>query len=100
VVGDGRNYITALVTVDPEQAAEHVEGSSEPFHESEAVRAEIARHIDEVNRTVSRVAQVKRFTILPRELSIEQGEVTGTLKVRRAVVLHHFADFVEAMYAE
>jgi long-chain acyl-CoA synthetase len=102
VVGEGRRYLTALITLDPEAASAFAEShaAGEALHESELIRAEIGRHVDEVNASVSRVAQVKRFTILPRELSIEQGELTGTLKVKRAVVMHHFADAIEAMYSE
>jgi long-chain acyl-CoA synthetase len=102
VIGDGRRYLTALVTIDPDSGAAFAasNGVEGPLYEFEVIRAEIGRHIDEVNQTVSRVAQVKRFEILPRELSVEEGELTGTLKVKRAVVMHHFADFIEAMYAE
>jgi long-chain acyl-CoA synthetase len=102
VIGDGRRYLTALITIDPDTGATFAEehGDTGPVTESEALRTEIGRHIEAVNATVSRVAQVKRFTILPRELSIDEGELTGTLKVKRSAVLHHFADAIEAMYAE
>jgi long-chain acyl-CoA synthetase len=43
---------------------------------------------------------VKKFTILPRELSIEDGELTGTLKVKRPMVAEHFSAEIDAMYAE
>jgi long-chain acyl-CoA synthetase len=48
---------------------------------------------------MARVEQVKKFTVLPRELSIAEGELTPTLKVKRNVVNDHFADDIEAMYA-
>jgi long-subunit acyl-CoA synthetase (AMP-forming) len=49
---------------------------------------------------MARVEQIKRFTILPRELSIAEGELTPTLKVKRNVVTAHFEAEIEAMYAD
>ena len=49
---------------------------------------------------MSRVEQIKKFTILPRELSIAEGELTPTLKVKRNVVTAHFEAEIEAMYAD
>ena len=54
--------------------------------------------MDAVNEKHSRVGQVKRFTILPREFTIEDGELTGTLKVKRNVVTDHFAEVIDSMY--
>jgi long-chain acyl-CoA synthetase len=54
--------------------------------------------VDEVNRDRMRVEQIKRFMILPREFTQEQGEVTPTLKLRRAVIQEHFADEIEKLY--
>jgi long-chain acyl-CoA synthetase len=102
VIGDRRKYLTMLVTLDPETAgafaAEH--GVTGPLHEAPEVIAAIQDVVDEVNARLARVEQIKRFTILPRELTIEDGELTGTLKVKRDVVLHHFADAIEAMYVD
>ena len=101
VIGDRRKYLTALVTLDPEAAEKFLAGKGEggPAHESEAVRQEIQRSLDKVNAEMARVEQVKKFTVLPRELSIADGELTPTLKVKRNVVNEHFAGEIEAMYA-
>ena len=48
----------------------------------------------------SRYEQIKRFRILPRDFSLEQDELTPTLKIRRKVILEHFAEDVEALYAD
>ena len=85
VVGDRRPYIAALVTVDPEQ----VDGD---------VRAEVQRAIDAVNDGRSRYEQIKRFRVLPRDFSLEEDELTPTLKMRRKVILEHFAADVDALY--
>ena len=55
--------------------------------------------VDEVNLERSRYEQLKKFTILPRDFEMERGEVTPTLKLKRRVVLEHFADEVEALYS-
>jgi long-chain acyl-CoA synthetase len=102
LIGDRRRFITALVTLAPDVAddfaSEH--GISGPLHKSEAIKARIQETIDRVNSRYARVEQVKRFAILPREFSIDDGELTGTLKVRRNVVVEHFADDIEALYLE
>jgi long-chain acyl-CoA synthetase len=102
LIGDRRRYLSALVTLDPEQADAFASahGITGPLHTSERVRAEVQRSVDEVNRRYARVEHVKKFVILPRELSIDGGELTGTLKVRRMVVAEHFADEIEAMYRD
>ena len=55
--------------------------------------------VEDVNRERSRFEQVKRFAMLPRDFEMEQGEVTPTLKLKRRVVLEHFADEVEGLYS-
>jgi len=55
--------------------------------------------VDDVNRDRTRVEQIKRFVILPRDFSQEEGEVTPTLKLRRNVIHEHFADEIEQLYA-
>ena len=56
--------------------------------------------VDDANRDRSRFEQVKRFAILPRDFTMEDGEITPTLKLRRRAVKEHFADEIEALYAE
>jgi long-chain acyl-CoA synthetase len=102
VVGDRRPYLVALITLDPEEspafAAEH--GLSvEELPESEAMWAEVQKALDEVNSRLARVEQIKKFKILPHDLSQETGELTPTLKVKRNVVVEKFAGEIEALYA-
>ncbi len=56
--------------------------------------------VDDANRERSRFEQVKRFTVLPRDFTMDEGEITPTLKLRRRAVQDHFADEIEALYAE
>jgi len=71
-----------------------------PPERSAEVRAELQQAVDQVNTEMARVEQIKKFAILPRELSIAEGELTPTLKVKRDIVAAHFEAEIEAMYAE
>jgi long-chain acyl-CoA synthetase len=88
VVGDRRPYITALITLAPEE----VEASGRDPHDI------VRELVDDVNRDRVRVEQIKRFAILDRDFTQEDGEVTPTLKLRRRVVHEHFADEIEELY--
>jgi len=103
VIGDRRKYLSALVTIDVEAGPAWAAANGEDanaLHKSEKLRASIQAHIDEMNAHYARVEQIKKFTILRRNFTIEDGELTPTLKVKRAKVNDHFADDIEAMYAE
>ncbi|MGH9043206.1 MAG: AMP-dependent synthetase/ligase [Acidimicrobiia bacterium] len=101
VIGDRRKYLTVLLTLDAEAAGRFLEerGLSGRPADNDAVKAEIEKVLNEVNTDLARVEQVKRFCILPRELSIPDGELTPTLKVKRNVVHENFAAEIEAMYS-
>ena len=104
VIGDRRPYLVALVTLDPEEAVkwatEHdVEADPAALASNEDVRAELQGHLDRVNQKFARVEQVKKFEILPADLSQEGGELTPTMKVKRNVVADKYDDRVEALYA-
>src|SRR3954453_20889781 len=101
VVGDRRPYLVALITVDPDEIAGFAQQHGlEPDQVagSDAMREEVQRAVDEVNSKVGRVEQVKKFKILPEDLSQATGELTPTLKVKRNVVNEKFADEVEKLY--
>jgi long-chain acyl-CoA synthetase len=104
VVGDRRPYVAALVTLDADEigkwAAENgASGEVANLAEDGRVRALVQQAVDAVNADRSRHEQLKRFAILPRDFSIDEGEVTPTLKLKRRTVLEHFADVVEDLYA-
>jgi long-chain acyl-CoA synthetase len=90
VVGDRRPYVTALVTLDE---AETAASGDDP-------KKLVQELVDDVNRDRMRVEQIKRFVILPRDFSQEEGEVTPTLKLRRRIIHEHFADEIERLYAD
>jgi long-chain acyl-CoA synthetase len=102
VVGDRRPYLVALITLDPEELPAFAEQhglAAEDVPESEAMRDEVQSAVDEVNSKVGRVEQIKKFAILPHDLSQETGELTPTLKVKRNVVHEKYAGVIEALYS-
>lgn len=103
VIGDRRKFLSALITLDPEAAEAFASenGLNGDIHASDAVQKVLQQGIDdEVNPLFARVEWVRKFAVLPRDLSVEDGELTPTLKVKRRVVDEHFADVIEGMYAE
>ena len=104
VVGDKRPYVAALITLDPEAlpawAAERGLPTDMPtLVQRDEVRELVQGIVDEVNADRSRYEQIKRFTILPRDFTMDDDELTPTLKLKRRVVADHFAGELEELYA-
>jgi long-subunit acyl-CoA synthetase (AMP-forming) len=105
VVGDRRNYLAALLTLDPLRAPIEAEAAGSPYRDPrdlagcEVFRAHLEKQVEEVNRTLARYETIKRFAILPRELSIEAGELTPTLKLKRRVIHQNHAEEIERLYS-
>ena len=103
VHGDKRPYLVALVTLNVDTAArfarEHgISGEIEAIAGHADVRAEMQREIDAVNARLSSFETVKKFTIVARDFSIDGGELTPTLKVKRKVVSDKYRALLDAMY--
>jgi len=103
VVGDRRPYLVALITLDMEECAKLAEERGWPADPAELarndeMRALLQQHLDGVNEKFARVEQVKRFEILPADLSQEGGELTPTLKVKRNVVADKYEPQIEKLY--
>ncbi len=92
VVGDRRPYVAALITLDEAEVGKWREAGGRD------VDALVGSIVDDVNRQHSRFEQIKRFAILRRDFSADEGEVTPTLKLRRRVVQEHFAGEIERLY--
>ncbi|HEY3192982.1 MAG TPA: AMP-dependent synthetase/ligase [Solirubrobacterales bacterium] len=104
VIGDRRPYLVALITLDMEECAKLAEERGWPadaagLRRHGGMRALIQEHLDKVNEKFARVEQVKKFEILPHDLSQETGELTPTMKVKRNVVAEKFEKDVDALYA-
>ncbi|MDY7103722.1 MAG: long-chain fatty acid--CoA ligase [Actinomycetota bacterium] len=105
VVGDGRRYLTALLALDPAElgawAEEHGKlADEEALTTDPQLRDEVAAAVERVNALNARSEGIKKFRILPHELTATEGELTPTLKVKRGVVIERYADAVEEMYIE
>ena len=104
VVGDRRKYLTCLIMIDEDNVVKFAQDYKIQFSTykdltaSEEIVKLIAEEMKAVNDTLSRVEQVKKFTILPKKLYEEDGEVTPTMKVKRNFVNEAFKDLIEQMY--
>jgi long-chain acyl-CoA synthetase len=104
VIGDRRPYLVALITLDPEETAKLPDEKGWPADPAELAHHEgmrqlLQEHIDQINEKFARVEQVKKFEILPKDLSQEGGELTPTLKVKRNVVADKYEKEVDELYA-
>ena len=103
-VGDGRKYISALLTMDRDNLAKWAarKGLSELSYEELTQRPELRdtlqRFMDSANAKLERWETVKRFAVLPTEFSVDDGGVTPNMKIRRKVIAERYADVVETLY--
>lgn len=105
LIGDRLPYLTALFTINT-AVAETLKGMDAAAGRSPAeicgappVERETRRIVNQVNRQLAPFEQVRRFRILPRDFSIEQGELTATMKVRRTKAIENFKEDIDALYA-
>jgi long-chain acyl-CoA synthetase len=87
VIGDKRKYLVALLTLTEEAARDRARAE-----------AEVKAAVDRVNQRLASYESIKRFTILPRDLTEEAGELTPSLKVKRKLVSERYKDEIEALY--
>jgi long-chain acyl-CoA synthetase len=104
IVGDRRPYVAALITLDAGEIARWaadvgLDGDVAALASHPRVEELVQGIVDDVNRDRSRYEQIKRFVVLPRDFTLEHGELTPTLKLRRRAVLEHFEADVDTLYA-
>jgi long-chain acyl-CoA synthetase len=105
VIADGRKYVSALIQIDYDAVAQWAEARNIAFThfrslaEAPEVRELIQSEIDAGNARLAQVSQVRRFHLLTKELDHDDGEVTATMKVRRASIYKTYAQEIEALYA-
>ena len=105
VIGDNRNFISALIVPTQEAVENELSAQGKSVSGSEImsdhpdVKELLQKEVDEVMEGFSNYERVKEFAILPRLFTIEDGELTPTLKVVRKVVLDHFSAPVEKIYS-
>ncbi len=104
VIGDRRKFLTSLIMIDEDNVVKYAQDNKIQFStyrdltQSDEIIKLIQGEMNQVNDTLARVEQVKKFTILPKKLYEEDGEVTPTMKVKRKYVNEAFGDLIEAMY--
>jgi long-subunit acyl-CoA synthetase (AMP-forming) len=104
-IGDRRPYLVALLVVDPTRVEEEATQAGSPARTPEEAagcprfRAHVEKGVEEVNQGLARYEQVKKFALLARELSIEGGELTPTMKLRRRVICERYDEAIESLYA-
>lgn len=104
LIGDGRNFITALIVIDEENVLKFAQDHKVQYTtyasltETREVRELILVEVRRINTGLARVEQIKRFAILPKKLLEEDGEVTPTMKVKRRAINQQFSALIEGMY--
>jgi len=103
-IGDKRKFISALVTLDPEHMQKWCGDHGVKFDNMEALASDpdvnslILGEIESRNRELASFESVKKFRIVPRDFSIEEGELTPTLKIKRKVVMQRYGGLIDQMY--
>ena len=104
VIGDQRKFLACLIMIDEDNVVKYAQDNKIQFStykdltRTPEINQLIDREIKKANETLSRVEQVKKFTILPKKLYEEDGEMTPTMKVKRKFINEAFAELIEAMY--
>ncbi|MEA3230173.1 MAG: AMP-binding protein, partial [Thermodesulfobacteriota bacterium] len=104
VIGDRRKFLSALIMIDEDSVIKYAQDNKVQFSTYKDLTQDpqiiklIQNEVDQVNETLARVENIRKFTILPKKLYEEDGEVTPTMKVKRKFVNEAFSDLIEAMY--
>jgi long-subunit acyl-CoA synthetase (AMP-forming) len=105
-LGDRRNYVAALLAIDPERLPGALAQSGSPAKTPEQAaacpvfRQFIEREVERVNGTLARYESIRKFHLLPQQLTVEAGELTPTMKLKRRVIHQHYAAEIAALYGE
>ena len=107
VIGDRRKFLTALITLEQETIEDWAKGqgisyeSYEELVESREVKEMMDKEVDRINREeLSKYQTIKDFRLLKKDLTIEDGLLTPTLKVKRGPVMERYNDLIDGMYEE
>jgi long-chain acyl-CoA synthetase len=106
VIGDGRKYLTAIIVIDEENVSKYAQLNKVPYTtfasltKTEEVVNLIQSEVNQVNKQLARVENIRKFKILDKKLYTEDGEVTPTMKVKRKFINTHYADLIKSMYQE
>jgi long-subunit acyl-CoA synthetase (AMP-forming) len=105
VLGDRQRYLAALITLDPEKVEVEAKAAGSPARTTDEAakcdkfKAHVEKQIEAVNSELARVQHVRKFAILPNELTIEGGELTPTMKLKRRVIAEKYKDAIGELFA-
>jgi long-chain acyl-CoA synthetase len=105
VIGDKRQFLTALIVPDFENVqvwatSQGITGNAQSLVQNAQLRAMIQVDVEAVNAHLARYEQVRSWELLPNEFTLETGELTPTLKVKRRIILQKYGDAVERLYRD
>ncbi|OFZ56154.1 MAG: hypothetical protein A2428_05385 [Bdellovibrionales bacterium RIFOXYC1_FULL_54_43] len=103
MVGDGRKYLSALITLKETTLSELRSRSGAPagpILENREILSQVRKKIEKVNEKLATYEQIKRFAVLSKEFSIEEGEMTPTMKMKRSVIENHFQKIIDELYSK
>ena len=105
IIGDGRKYVSALIVPDFDELKAYAEKKKIQYESVEElvnnpdIHKMVEARIHDYQKSMASYEQVKRFVLLPRPFTMETGELTNTLKIRRSVINKRYARLIDAMYA-
>jgi len=104
VIGDRKKFLVALIAIDEENVIKYAQdnkiqfGTYASLTQAPEIKQLIQKEVDRVNKMLAQVEQVKKFSIIPKKLYEEDGEVTPTMKVKRKSINEAYKDIIEKMY--
>lgn len=106
IIGEGKKYLSSLIVPNYTELIQYAKKQGIPFDDKEDLikKPEIVTfyrsRIDSLMKEYARVEQIRKFTLLPREFSIETGELTPTLKMKRKIISENFSQEIDMMYGQ
>jgi long-chain acyl-CoA synthetase len=105
VIGDGRKYLTCLVMIDNETVCQFAQENNVPFSDFKSlcataeVQSLIKSEIERINLSLAQVETLKKFRLIDKQLTVEDDELTASMKLKRNVVNEKYADLIDQMYS-
>jgi long-chain acyl-CoA synthetase len=106
VIGDRKKYLTALIMIDEENVVKYAQDNRIPFTTYKTLTQQpevlklIEREVDQVNKNLARVEQIKKFRLIDIKLTTDDEEITATMKLKRKYIAERFKGLIESMYRE